>query len=97
MRAGSEESIAMRRKPFVMTKSFVLGKSFVLALGLGLALGAAPAGAVTFRYAFQGDVKSLDPYTLKETFTIAAHAASTASRSRRRRRPTRAVPPATRT
>jgi peptide/nickel transport system substrate-binding protein len=53
-------------------------KSFVLAapLALGLALGAAPANAVTFRYAFQGDVKSLDPYTLKETFTIAAHAAA---------------------
>ncbi|MBV9078352.1 MAG: ABC transporter substrate-binding protein [Methylobacteriaceae bacterium] len=36
-------------------------------------MGAAPASAVTFRYAFQGDIKSLDPYTLKETFTIAAH------------------------
>ena len=34
-----------------------------------------PASAVTFRYAFQGDIKSLDPYTLKETFTIAAHGA----------------------
>ena len=36
---------------------------------------AQPAAAVTFRYAFQGDIKSLDPYTLKETFTIAAHGA----------------------
>ena len=39
----------------------------------GLFAAAAPASAVTFRYAFQGDVKSLDPYTLKETFAIAAH------------------------
>lgn len=46
------------------------------ALALGLSLGAAPAlAANTFRFAFQGDIKSLDPYTLKETFTIAAHGA----------------------
>ena len=46
------------------------------ALALGLSLGAAPAQAAnTFRFAFQGDIKSLDPYTLKETFTIAAHGA----------------------
>ena len=52
----------------------------------GLALGAAiggtallavlaqPAGAVTVNYANQGDLKSLDPYTLNETTTIAHHA-----------------------
>jgi peptide/nickel transport system substrate-binding protein len=28
------------------------------------------AGATTFRYAFQGDLNSLDPYTLNETFTL---------------------------
>jgi peptide/nickel transport system substrate-binding protein len=28
-----------------------------------------PASAATFRHAFQGDLKSLDPYTLNETFT----------------------------
>jgi peptide/nickel transport system substrate-binding protein len=28
------------------------------------------ASAVTFRHAFQGDLKSLDPYTLNESFTI---------------------------
>ncbi len=31
-----------------------------------------PAGAVTFRYAFQGDLNALDPYTLNETFTLGA-------------------------
>jgi len=30
---------------------------------------AAPASAATFRFAFQGDLKSLDPYSLNETFT----------------------------
>lgn len=44
---------------------------WVLAATAALA-AAGPASAVTFRYAFQGDVKSLDPYTLKETFAIAA-------------------------
>jgi peptide/nickel transport system substrate-binding protein len=27
------------------------------------------ASAATFRFAFQGDLKSLDPYSLNETFT----------------------------
>ena len=34
---------------------------------------AAPASSQTLRYANQGDLKSLDPYTLKETTTIAHH------------------------
>src|SRR5438309_2093835 len=33
-----------------------------------------PVSAQTLRYANQGDLKSLDPYTLKETTTIAHHA-----------------------
>ena len=33
---------------------------------------ATPASAVTFRYAFQGDLNGLDPYTLNETFAEAA-------------------------
>jgi len=37
--------------------------------GLLLAGLAAPAHATTFRFAFQGDLKSLDPYSLNETFT----------------------------
>jgi peptide/nickel transport system substrate-binding protein len=31
-----------------------------------------PANAVTLRYGFQGDLKSLDPYSLNETFTLGA-------------------------
>src|ERR1700712_5845677 len=38
-----------------------------------VALGIAPASAQTLRYANQGDLKSLDPYTLRETTTIAHH------------------------
>src|SRR6185437_9375101 len=39
---------------------------------LVLALAATPAAAKTFRYAFQGDLNALDPYTLNETFTLGA-------------------------
>ena len=39
------------------------------ALALGLAVATLPADAATFRFAFQGDLKSLDPYSLNETFT----------------------------
>jgi peptide/nickel transport system substrate-binding protein len=43
-----------------------------LAAGL-LASGlAAPAQAKTFKYAFQGDLNALDPYTLNESFTLGA-------------------------
>ena len=38
-----------------------------------MAGAAVPAMAVTLRYANQGDLKSLDPYTLNETTTIAHH------------------------
>src|SRR5262249_42344197 len=41
----------------------------VVAAALVAAACAAPAGAATFRVAFQGDLKSLDPYSLNETFT----------------------------
>jgi peptide/nickel transport system substrate-binding protein len=37
------------------------------------ALSCLPASAQTLRYANQGELKSLDPYTLKETTTIAHH------------------------
>jgi peptide/nickel transport system substrate-binding protein len=47
-------------------------RSLLFALALGLAAApSAPAGAVTYRHAFQGDLKSLDPYTVNETFTLA--------------------------
>lgn len=53
------------------TKSFAPGATFAAAAWL--AVLAAPASAVTLRYANQGDLKSLDPYTLNETTTIAHH------------------------
>ena len=43
-----------------------------VAAALTLALAATPATAKTFRYAFQGDLNALDPYTLNETFTLGA-------------------------
>src|ERR1044072_6138565 len=39
-----------------------------------VALAVSPASGQTLRYANQGELKSLDPYTLKETTTIAHHA-----------------------
>src|SRR5712675_1972489 len=39
-----------------------------------VAFAMSPASAQILRYANQGDLKSLDPYTLKETTTIAHHA-----------------------
>src|SRR5882672_8111668 len=41
----------------------------LLAAALVATAFAAPATAATFRLAFQGDLKSLDPYSLNETFT----------------------------
>lgn len=47
-------------------------RSVILALAAAGAIGAASsASAVTIRYANQGDLKALDPYTLNETTTIA--------------------------
>src|SRR6266404_6644060 len=43
-------------------------------LALIAALAMSPAPAQTLRYANQGDLKSLDPYTLRETTTTAHHA-----------------------
>src|ERR1700746_2355265 len=39
-----------------------------------VAMAISPASSQTLRYANQGELKSLDPYTLKETTTIAHHA-----------------------
>jgi len=47
-------------------------RSLLLAGSVALMLTASPASAVTFKYAFQGDLKSLDPYTLNESFTQGA-------------------------
>jgi len=42
-------------------------------ISLAVAFAMSPASSQTLRYANQGDLKSLDPYTLKETTTIAHH------------------------
>ena len=47
-------------------------QTFFAATAVSL-LALAPASAQTLRYANQGDLKSLDPYTLRETTTIAHH------------------------
>jgi peptide/nickel transport system substrate-binding protein len=44
-------------------------KTMLLAAAIAVAAFAQPAAAVTFKFAFQGDLKSLDPYSLNETFT----------------------------
>src|SRR5580693_722576 len=44
-------------------------KTALIVLGLAAAL-IAPASAATFKFAFQGDLKSLDPYSLNEGFTL---------------------------
>jgi peptide/nickel transport system substrate-binding protein len=49
-------------------KRRIIALASVLAVGLG----AATAQAKTFKYAFQGDLNALDPYTLNETFTLGA-------------------------
>src|SRR5436305_10585601 len=45
-------------------------RAALFALGLAIAAIAQPAAAATFRFAFQGDLNSLDPYSLNESFTL---------------------------
>ena len=45
-------------------------KSLLVAAAIGAMAFAAPSQAQTFKYAFQGDLGSLDPYSLNETFTL---------------------------
>ncbi|MGE5513005.1 MAG: ABC transporter substrate-binding protein, partial [Bacteroidota bacterium] len=47
-------------------------RTWATAAAIAVALAATPAAAKTFRYAFQGDLNALDPYTLNETFTLGA-------------------------
>src|SRR5215472_14895635 len=44
-------------------------RAAILAFALAFAGQTGSASAVTFKFAFQGDLKSLDPYSLNETFT----------------------------
>jgi peptide/nickel transport system substrate-binding protein len=46
---------------------------FAAAIVSGVALALSPASGQTLRYANQGELKSLDPYTLKESTTIGHH------------------------
>jgi len=45
-------------------------KRLLLAMAAAMALIATQSAAETFRFAFQGDVQSLDPHGLNETFTL---------------------------
>src|SRR5579871_340146 len=47
---------------------------FAAACASIVAFSVSPASSQVLRYANQGELKSLDPYTLKETTTIAHHA-----------------------
>lgn len=58
---------AFRLSPFKLSSAIVLAASL-----LATPILAHNAAAKTFRYAFQGDLNALDPYTLDETFTIGA-------------------------
>jgi peptide/nickel transport system substrate-binding protein len=48
-------------------------QTFIAAAASLIAFATLPASAQTLRYANQGDLKSLDPYTLRESTTIAHH------------------------
>src|SRR3546814_3381033 len=43
---------------------------------VGIAAGSGSAAAETFRWAFQGDIQTLDPHGLFETFTLGFQARS---------------------
>src|SRR5437667_415689 len=58
---------------------------FAAATASILALAMAPASAQTLRYANQGDLKSLDPYTLNESTTHAHHGQEVGRGEQRRR------------
>ena len=45
-------------------------KKLIAALAAAIVLAAGPTYGATFKFAFQGDVQSLDPHGLNETFTL---------------------------
>ena len=61
--SGEIEQMSVRRSLFAAATASLLA--------LIPALAMAPASAQTLRYANQGDLKSLDPYTLNESTTHA--------------------------
>ncbi|WP_292509760.1 ABC transporter substrate-binding protein [Methylobacterium sp.] len=52
------------------------GGTALLGICIGLSAAGSAEAANVFRFAFQGDIKSLDPYSLKESFTIGMHGAA---------------------
>src|SRR4051812_20411875 len=72
---GSRLSLPQRLRCLGALRSkgdFMKAKFALAALAFAGLSAAAPASATTFRYAFQGDLNALDPYTLNETFTLGA-------------------------
>jgi peptide/nickel transport system substrate-binding protein len=61
-------------RTFSRTRALALamGVGAILGTTLATTLGTTAAHAKTFKYAFQGDLNALDPYTLNETFTLGA-------------------------
>src|SRR6185503_18823504 len=61
----------LRRATYAVTRGDEMKRRAAASIAFAAALAALtmPASATTFRFAFQGDLKSLDPYTLNETFT----------------------------
>src|ERR1700722_13651940 len=65
--SGERQHMSVRRVLFAATTVSIAAFAMTPA-------AMTPASAQTLRYANQGELKSLDPYTLKETTTIAHHA-----------------------
>src|SRR5690242_9376712 len=68
-----KNNTAQRRGDFQRRMAHMTIRSRILAAAAAVLLASAamPAMAVTLRYANQGDLKSLDPYTVNETTTNA--------------------------
>jgi peptide/nickel transport system substrate-binding protein len=79
---GVPTNIAAGRSRWMTIRRFFLATAWIAALAVCppaitstviMMVSLQPAAAQTLRYANQGDLKSLDPYTLRETTTIAHH------------------------
>src|SRR5262245_29567284 len=69
--APNRAAVARRRSCncAISTRGKMKLTTTLLALGIAVASTTLADAATTFRFAFQGDLKSLDPYSLNETFT----------------------------